>query len=120
MRFTGVDVFKAQADLDRLRRVCAKVFQEAEVLVVPTMPTLPLLAEVQADSIGWSRKLGYYTNFVNLLGYAALAVPAGFTSRGLPGGITLIGPAGSDGRLCSLGKAWQESGDRGQKADVGS
>jgi allophanate hydrolase len=117
-RFTGVDVFKAQAELAKLRKTCAKVFEEAEVLVVPTMPTLPLLAEVLADSIGWSGKLGYYTNFVNLLGWAALAVPAGFTSRGLPGGITLIGPAGSEGRLCSLGKTWQEPEVRGQKTEV--
>ena len=107
-RFTGVDVFKAQAQLADLRRRCAEVFQESETLVVPTMPALPLLAQVQADSVGWSRKLGRYTNFVNLLGCAALAVPAGFTPNGLPGGITLIGPGGSDRRLCSLGMAWQK------------
>jgi allophanate hydrolase len=106
-RFTGVDVFKAQAKLAALRGACAEVFQESEVLVVPTMPALPTLAEVQADSSGWSRRLGHYTNFVNLLGWAALAAPSGFTRRGLPGGLTLIGPAGSDRRLCSLGMAWQ-------------
>ncbi len=86
---------------------CKEVFQGADVLVVPTMPTLPKVADVEADSVGWSRRLGYYTNYVNLLGWAALAVPAGFTSRGLPGGITLIGPGGSERRLCTLGAAWQ-------------
>ena len=106
-RFSGVDVFRAQARLAQLRDECAKVFTQAEVLVVPTMPSLPTLAEVQADSGGWSRRLGYYTNYVNLLGWAALAMPAGFTPRGLPGGITLIGPAGSDWRLTELGIAWQ-------------
>jgi allophanate hydrolase len=106
-RFTGVDVFKAQSRLAALRGDCAEVFHEAETLAVPTMPTLPTLAEVQADSPGWSRRLGYYTNFVNLLGWAALAVPAGFTRRGLPAGLTLIGPGGSDRRLCKMGMAWQ-------------
>ncbi len=71
------------------------------------MPALPTLADVQADSGSWSKRLGYYTNYVNLLGWAALALPAGFTPRGLPGGITLIGPAGSDFRLAELGMAWQ-------------
>jgi hypothetical protein len=44
---------------------------------------------------------------MNLLGWAALAVPAGFTRAGLPAGLTLIGPGGSDRRLCKLGMAWQ-------------
>jgi allophanate hydrolase len=108
-RYTAVDLFKGLAVLKGLREVCEAVFTQAEVLVVPTMPALPTLAEVQADSAGWSRRLGHYTNFVNLLGWSALAVPAGFTPRGLPGGITLIGPGGSEGRLTALGMAWQRT-----------
>jgi allophanate hydrolase len=103
---SGVDVFRGTYRLEALRRTCLEVFERAEVLVVPTMPTIPTLAQAQADSAGWSRRLGYYTNFVNLLRLAALAVPAGFTPRGLPGGITFIGPAGSEARLCALGTAW--------------
>jgi allophanate hydrolase len=106
-RYSAVDLFKGLHLLKGLRERCAGIFDQAEVLVVPTMPALPTLAEVQADSVSWNRRLGYYTNFVNLLGWAALAVPAGFTSRGLPGGITLVGPAGSEPRLGTLGMAWQ-------------
>ena len=104
-----VDVFRGDYRLQELRAICLDVFKQVEVLVVPTLPTIPTRAEVEADSIGWSRRLGTYTNFVNLLGLAALSVPAGFTRRGLPSGITLIGPAGSDSRLCELGKTWQRS-----------
>jgi allophanate hydrolase len=107
----GVDVFRGNYRLAELRALCLEVFKQAEVMIVPTMPTIPTLAEVKADSIGWSSRLGTYTNFVNLLGLAALAVPAGFTSRGLPAGVTLIGPAGSDGRLCELAMAWQRNLD---------
>ena len=46
--------------------------------------------------------MGYYTNFVNLLDLAAITVPGGFCTRGLPFGLTLIGPAGSDRSLASL------------------
>ena len=41
--------------------------------------------------------LGVYTNFVNLMDLAALAVPAGFRPDGIPFGVTLIGRACSDG-----------------------
>jgi allophanate hydrolase len=80
-------------------------------LVVPTLPTIPTLAQVKADSLGWSRRLGYYTNFVNLLGLAAVVLPSGFTPRGLPASITVIGPGGTDQRLCELGMAWQRQLD---------
>src|SRR5262249_29450414 len=106
-RYSAVDVFRASYRLQELRGACLSLFEQGEVLVVPTMPTLPRLAQVQADSLGWSRRLGYYTNFVNLLQLAALALPSGFTRRGLPGGMTLIGPAGSESRLCALGRSWQ-------------
>jgi allophanate hydrolase len=106
-RYTAVDAFRGMYKLEALRKTCLTAFDRAEVLVLPALPALPTLAEVQADSIAWSRRLGYYTNFVNLLGLAALVLPAGFTPRGLPGGITLVGSAGSDRRLCELGTVWQ-------------
>jgi allophanate hydrolase len=110
-RFSAVDVFRGIYRLNELRDVCLNVFDEAEVLLVPSTPTLPTLAAVQADSIGWSRKLGMYTNFVNLLGLSALALPGGFTRAGLPTGITLIGPARGERRLCEIGMAWQRQLD---------
>ena len=106
-RYSALDYFRASQRLDDLRAECLRVFDRAALFVVPTMPALPTRAEVAADSVGWSRRLGTYTNFANLLGLAALAVPAGFTPRGLPGGITLLGPARSEPRLCAFGMAWQ-------------
>jgi allophanate hydrolase len=49
-----------------------------------------------------NRRLGTYTNFVNLLDLAAIAVPASMRADGVPFGITLIGPAGSDLMLAEL------------------
>ena len=53
--------------------------------------------------------LGAYTNFVNLMDLAALSVPAGFRSDGIPFGVTLIGQALSDGVLASVGDALHRS-----------
>jgi allophanate hydrolase len=110
-QYRAVDVFRAQQRLKSLREICLRVFEQAEVLVVPTIPTLPKRSEVAQDSVLWSRRLGTYTNFTNLLGLSALAVPVAFTALGLPVGLTLIGPAGSERRLCEIGMAWQRQID---------
>lgn len=106
-RYSAVDLFKGQYRLKALRDTCLKIVNQGDALVVPTLPTIPTLAQVKADSIGWSRRLGYYTNFVNLLGLAAVVLPSGFTAHGLPSSITLLAPGGSDRRLCAWGMAWQ-------------
>src|SRR5437868_6237683 len=62
-----------------------------------------------ASSVALSRKLGAYTNFVNLVDYAALSVPSGLRVDGLPFGITLIGPCGSDWQLAGLGQRYHHA-----------
>jgi allophanate hydrolase len=54
---------------------------------------------VVADPVELNAKLGYYTNFVNLLDLAAVAVPAGMKPNGLPFGVSLIGRAYHDDGL---------------------
>ncbi|HET6324681.1 MAG TPA: amidase family protein, partial [Planctomycetaceae bacterium] len=109
--YRAVDVFRAQRRLAQLRETCLQIFEHTDVLVVPTFPTLPTLAQVQADSVGWSRRLGTYTNFANLLGLCAIALPAGFTESGLPVGITLLARPGNERRLCEIGAFWQRQLD---------
>ena len=43
---------------------------------------------------------------VGLIGLPALAMPAGFGAEGLPMGVQLIGPRGSDARLLAIGAAY--------------
>src|SRR5262249_12252267 len=50
--------------------------------------------------------LGTYTNFVNLLDLAAVAVPGPMRKDGRAAGITLIGPRGRDAALASLGRVF--------------
>jgi len=89
-------LFAAQHELQALRRHVEALWDGIDVMVVPTAPAHPTLAEVRADPFGPNRRLGHYTNFVNLLDLAAHAVPGPFRDDGLPAGITLIGPAFSD------------------------
>jgi allophanate hydrolase len=55
--------------------------------------------------VALNSNLGYYTNFMNLLDYAATAVPAGFQKNGLPFGVTLFAPAHQDGPCCGWPRA---------------
>lgn len=102
-RFTAVDTFNALYRLAELRLACQRVFGMVDALAVPTAPVFPRLSELDADPIGPNSRLGTYTNFVNLLDLAAIAVPGPFRADGLPAGLTLIAPAGSDHALCDAG-----------------
>ena len=72
-----------------------------DALLTPTTTWHPTLAEVAADPVGANARMGRFTNFANLLDFAALAVPAGFVD-GLPFGVMLSGPAFSDRTLAGL------------------
>jgi allophanate hydrolase len=107
-RFSAVDAFRGLYDLADVKRRTAPVWQRVEALAVPSVPCFPTLAELEADPLGPNARLGTYTNFVNLLDLAALAVPGPMRPDALPAGITLIGPRGSDARLAALGALFQE------------
>jgi allophanate hydrolase len=102
-RYTALDAFAAQERLAFLRREARRAWAEADLIVLPTAPEHPTVAAMLADPIGCNTRLGLFTNFVNLMDLAALAVPAGFDAAGLPVGVTLVGPAFSDEALAALG-----------------
>ncbi|MCY7314537.1 MAG: allophanate hydrolase, partial [Rubrivivax sp.] len=106
-RFSAADTFAAQYTLQRQRRQLIALWQQVDALMVPTAPRHPSFADVAADPIGANAVLGTYTNFVNLLGWCALALPAGFGSAGLPFGITLISQANHDAALLPWARRWQ-------------
>jgi len=101
-KYSAVDTFEAEYRLGELRRATEPEWQRMDVLVLPTTGTIYTHEQITADPIRLNTNLGYYTNFVNLLDLAAVAVPAGFRSNGLPFGISFIGPAFSDEALVAL------------------
>ena len=96
-----VDAFDAFHLQAQARWQAEALFGEYEALLVPTAPFCPTLAELDADPIGPNSRLGTYTNWVNLCGLCAIAVPAGMARDG-PVGITVIGPAWAEGRIAAL------------------
>jgi len=106
-RFGALDAFRAMYRLAAERRACEPLWDEISVLAVPTTGTAYTVDQVKAEPLRLNANLGYYTNFVNLLDLAALALPTGFRSDGVPFGISLIGPAFSDRRLAAVGARLQ-------------
>ncbi|OWT79875.1 allophanate hydrolase [Achromobacter sp. HZ28] len=102
--YDAAQVFQAQHRLRALGQQAAAMWRGIDVLCVPTAPTHCTLEAMARDPVQRNRELGQYTNFVNLLDYAALSVPACIRPDGLPFGITLIGQAGSDWQLADLGQ----------------
>jgi allophanate hydrolase len=100
------DAFDGFHRLMALKRETEAQWAAMDVMLLPTAPTQYRVDDVQADPVALNANLGLYTNFVNLLDLAAVAVPAGVReTNGLPFGVTLIGPAFSDGALATLGDA---------------
>ena len=107
-KYSATDLFLGITRLHTLRKAAAHIWEHADVLVVPTTPTAYTIEAVLAEPLQTNRRLGHYTNFVNLLDLAGIAVPSSIRSDGLPCGITLIGPAGSDYMLADLAQRFHQ------------
>lgn len=103
---SAAEAFAAAYRLKALKRRCDAVWDDVDCLLTPTAGTVYRIDEMQADPARLNSNLGYYTNFVNLLDYSAVALPAGFLERGactaMPWGVTLVAPAHRDVPLLRL------------------
>jgi aspartyl-tRNA(Asn)/glutamyl-tRNA(Gln) amidotransferase subunit A len=80
---------------------------KATVALLPVMPIrTPGIEEVDTGSANFNPRTLYalsrFTRFVNYFGLPALAVPAGFDSRGMPVGLQMVGRPGSDAMLLDI------------------
>jgi allophanate hydrolase len=115
-RYTAADAFSGEHRLAELRQAAAGQWEKMDLLFLPTAPTIYTQKQVAADPIQLNSNLGYYTNFVNLMDLCAVAVPGGFTSAGLPMGVSLIAPAGQEAPLLRIADALHRSGKTGTGA----
>ncbi|MGL4401659.1 MAG: allophanate hydrolase [Luteolibacter sp.] len=107
----AASTFRAQYKLREFARETEEVWKQIDVLLLPTTPRLYTVAENLAEPYGTNATLGRYTNFMNLLDLAAVAMPAGRARSGrAPWGVTIAAPAGWDSVLLELaGKFCGES-----------
>jgi allophanate hydrolase len=106
---SAVEAFEGLYALKAYERDAEKLWREVDALLLPTTPTIYRVAEVLAEPFALNANLGLFTNFVNLLDMAAVAVPAGFRDGGAGFGVSLIGPAWSEARLLGLAVAFERA-----------
>ena len=115
---SAVDAFRGAYALEALRRRADAQWATMDVMLLPTAPTIYKVSDMLADPVRLNSNLGRYTNFVNLLDCAAIAIPAGFRADGLPGGVTLVAPAFCDDALAALGQRLHHAGCFGMGCDL--
>lgn len=108
---SAVDLFNGIYRLAQLKRHADMLWTGIDLLAFPTTGTTYRVAELLAAPVMLNSNLGVYTNFVNLLDMAAVAVPAGIRANATGFGITLIGPADSDRALLEAADAYIAASD---------
>ncbi|WP_205857119.1 allophanate hydrolase, partial [Phytoactinopolyspora endophytica] len=81
----AAELARDQQKLRVFRRRTLDLLAGFDAMVLPTAPSHPTIAEVQAEPVRVNSFLGTYTNFLNILDMAAVAVPAGEADGGLFG-----------------------------------
>ncbi len=102
-RYSATDAFDAAYEMRGIAQYARAIERTYDMLVVPSIPGAPTVADLERDPLTPNARLGRWTNFVNLLDMSALAVPGPFRPDGFPAGVTLIGPRGADARLAAVG-----------------
>lgn len=105
----ATDGFAAQYQLADYKRICDQQIADFDFVLTPTTPTTFTRAELDEEPIKRNSILGTYTNFMNLLDYAATAIPVGQTTSKVYWGVTLFSDVFSDIALLNIASAMQES-----------
>lgn len=88
-----------------------EVFKNVDVLLAPVSPTLPFKIGLHKNDPLAMWLEDAFTVTLNPTGCPGLAIPAGFSKKGLPIGMQLIGPQFSESMLFRLGYHFQEATD---------
>jgi len=120
-RLTGADVARAGARQTRLFAQMAHFFDRYDYFVAPVTQVEPFdvtteyptsVAGVPMQTyIDWMRSCWYVT----LTACPAISVPAGFTARGLPVGLQIVGPHRGDWRVLQMAHAFEQATGHGRR-----
>ena len=105
---TAVDVYQSQYKINACKLKTDEIMSRCDFLLTPTTGTHYRIDEINNNPVELNSNLGYYTNYMNLLDYASIAVPAGLTTTGLPFGVTFVSYALKDKQLLAYAQMLQQ------------
>jgi len=109
--YYGAYYLQAQKVRSKLIEDFDKAFEQVDALISPVSPTPAFkIGEKSSDPLKMYLA-DVYTAGANLAGIPGLAVPTGFSKKGLPLGFQLLGPRFSEYDLFELGKMYHEAVD---------
>jgi len=98
------DYAEARRATDLLRREIKKVFASVDLLVMPTLPSPPVLIAQAASPTAVSIR---NTSPFDVLGLPAISIPCGFTTSGLPIGLQIVGAPFAESTVLALAHAYE-------------
>jgi amidase len=120
-RSTGADVSRAAARQARLYSDTGRFFERYDYFVAPVTQVEPFDVTTEYPTsvagtamptyIDWMRSCWYVT----LTACPAISVPAGFTARGLPVGLQIVGPHRGDWRVLQMAHAFEQATLHGRR-----
>lgn len=93
--------------LERHRRKIHEAFSRVDVVILPTLPILPLTIREATDPFA----MPACTFAFSLGGLPSISVPCGFSQSGLPIGLLIGGPPLSEPRVLALAQAYERVTD---------
>jgi aspartyl-tRNA(Asn)/glutamyl-tRNA(Gln) amidotransferase subunit A len=102
-RIAESEILRLRGELARHRAAEQDVFRSVDLVVLPTLPGLPLRIADAADPFA----LAACTFAFSLGGWPAISVPCGFSRSGLPIGLLIGGPAYAEARVLALARAYE-------------
>ena len=114
---TAMQLHKASLVRSDWFRRTTELFEQVDVLALPSAQCWPFDAEIDFPKQVSGVSMDTYHRWMqvvipaSLLGLPVVNVPIGFGENGLPAGLQLIGPRGSDGRLLQLAQDWHSATD---------
>jgi amidase len=125
LALSAMDVHAASVIRSDWFKAAAGLFENYDALVLPTAQIWPFDVDLSYPTDIAGHAMDTYHRWmevvvpVSLIGLPALAVPAGFGAQGLPMGVQLFGPRGSDAKLLALGAAYHAATEWPQKRPAG-
>jgi allophanate hydrolase len=111
-KYSAAETYRGLYKVKEVARSLREFWRTYDALVVPTVGTLLTIDDVEREPLTSNFNNGYYTNYANPLGLAAIAVPNAVSGAGVPCGVTFLAPAGRERLLTDLAESFMSAVSR--------